>query len=143
MNTDRSNPLPEPAEVFGPARKLAGAFVRYLKARLSLAGLEGQEALGILLVAFLLLLVAAAAVFVAWLFLGLAAVETLARLLGGANSRVIATIIVAVGHICVAIGCVMIALHRLRTPLFPVTLEEFNKDEKWLENSEPKNAPQS
>ncbi len=135
-------PRVEPKEgesggVVRQARAFFAACAQYLAARLRLAALEGKDATAHLLKAFV---VAGGALMLgvfAWFFLCLAAVFVLARVFGGGEAWLWASLVMAGAHL---LGAVLLGWGlkaTVKKSLFPLTTEEFQKDQIWLEKQNP------
>jgi len=109
---------------------LLASFSGYFRARLELAGLEGKEAAatGIKVVALLVVALLFFAFGYAFLWIGLIA------LLASCSHLHWGWMILAVGvlHLLGVLGCVWIVGMLWKKPVFPATLEEFRKDQEWL-----------
>lgn len=118
--------------LFGHFSALIAAKLGYLRARLKLAGIEGKEAgihLGIILGLAIVSLVGL--VFGYFLLvIGLAFLVALA--FGGGNAWIGVLLGAAALHVIGALVLVIIAKTMLGKPLFPLTLDEFKKDQEWL-----------
>jgi uncharacterized membrane protein YqjE len=113
-------------------RAFFAAAAQYAAARLRLASLEGKEA-GAHSLKLLLLGVAAAFVAVlGWLFLCLGVVFLLAKVLGE-NGWLWGSLIMAAAHFGGAALLAKMLKDKAAIPLFPLTTEEFKKDQTWLE----------
>lgn len=125
--------------VAGRVRKFLAACAQYVSARLRLASLEGRDAAAH---AFKLLLIAGAAVVLGafgWLFACLAAVFLLAKALGGGNSWLWATLIMAGVHFAGVVALVLLLKSKLFKSLFPITTAELKKDQEWLDQQNTTN----
>jgi uncharacterized membrane protein YqjE len=123
----------ERAGFFSNALELTGALWAYLRSRLELASLEGREAVGHWLKAFGLLVGGLTVMAFGYLLFCLAIVFAIAMALGGGMAWVWVTLGLALLHFIV--GAVVLAKVRglARAPAFTATLEEFKKDQAWLE----------
>ncbi len=119
----------------GIARQVRGFFsaaAQYVAARLRLASLEAKDA-GAHSLKLLLLGVAAAFVAVlGWVFLCLAIIFLLAKALGE-NGWVWASLMMAAAHFAGAFVLARVLKNTASQPMFPLTTEEFKKDQAWLE----------
>ncbi len=123
---------------FGHLSGFTAGFLEYVRVRLTLAGIEAKEAgihFGILVG---LLIAAVVMVFIGYLFLCLAAVFAIAALLPGPHTWIWLTFAVALLHFGVAIAAVLIVRARIATPVFSATLDEFKKDQEWLNTTTTK-----
>lgn len=109
---------------------LLAAGLEYIRARLSLAGIEAKEALLHFGLIIGLLVLALAVIVFGYLFLCIALTVLIAQLLGISPGWVILAL--ALLHFAVAAGSVFFALNRLQTAVFSATLAEFRKDQQWL-----------
>jgi uncharacterized membrane protein YqjE len=121
------------ANVFDSALELLAAAWSYLRTRLELAQIEGREAVGQYLKALGLLLGGVVVLVFGYFFLCLALVFAVATALGGGAAWIWVTLGAALGHF--AGGALLLAKVRglTQTPVFPATLDEFKKDQAWLE----------
>ena len=128
---------PPPAEensgVVRQARAFLAACAQYAAARLKLVSLEGKEATAHVLKLLFLLGVALVFAVFAWLFLCLATVFVIAKVFGGGNAWLWASLAMAGAHFAAALVLALGLKSKLNTPLFPVTTEELKKDQQWLE----------
>lgn len=111
-------------------RELLAAGAEYFQARLSLAGIEAKEAMIHLGIIIALCVVAVGVLVFGYLFLCIAATVLIALLLGVSPGWVILGL--AVIHFAIALGCILFAVVRIKTPLFTATLAELRKDQQWL-----------
>ena len=130
-------PTPPPSEPTAPEPGLSGHLVAllaslagYIRARLELAGIEGKDAAAICIKVAILLVVALGflAFGYAFLWIGLIAlIATISHLPWG-------WMVLAVGllHLLAAAGAVWVVAYLWNKPVFPATLEEFRKDQEWL-----------
>jgi uncharacterized membrane protein YqjE len=128
--------MEDPAErrgVIQEARAFLAACVRYAAARLRLASMESKEATAQVLKLLAFALGALALLIFAWLFVCLAVVFLLAKAFGGDYGWVWASLVMAGVHLAVAVVLALRAKAGLTKPLFPLTTEEFKKDQQWLE----------
>jgi uncharacterized membrane protein YqjE len=124
-----------PADSGGVTRQLKSFFsaaAKYIAARFKLAAAEGKEASAH---ALKLLLMGIAAVFVAamgWIFICLAAVFLMAKVLGE-NGWLWASLIMAALHFAAALVIAKVLKAKSAEPMFPLTTEEFKKEQEWME----------
>jgi uncharacterized membrane protein YqjE len=111
-------------------RDLSAAGLAYLQARLALAGIEAKEALLHFAIIIGLLAIAAAVLIFGYLFLCIALTLLIAHALHVFPGWVILAL--AVIHLLVAAGAVLIAVMRLKTAVFSATMAELKKDQQWL-----------
>ncbi len=109
---------------------LLASLTGYIRARLELAGIEGKEAAAIYLkVAVCLVLAVLFLAFgYAFLWIGiLALIAAFSHLYWG-------WLVLAVGvlHLLGIAGCVWMVFVLWKKPVFSATLEEFRKDQEWL-----------
>ena len=128
-----------PDDGFVPqALRLLAAVLAYFRARLELAQIEGREAGA----HWLKLVVALAAGLVAlvfgWFFFCLGAVFLLALLCGGGNAWIWITLAMAVLHFAAGAGLFWWVKTAVAQPVFAATIEEFKKDQQWLETKTAK-----
>lgn len=121
------------AGFFHHALDLLAAAWGYLRARLELAGFEGREALSHGLKSLALLLAGLFIVVFGYLFLCLAVVFALATAFGGGSAWIWVTLGAAVLHFAAGASLLAWARHSSRATLFGATLEEFRKDQAWIE----------
>jgi uncharacterized membrane protein YqjE len=119
-----------PGGLLDHLRELFAAGLEYLQARLALAGIEAKEALIHFGVIIGLFVMAVAVLIFGYLFLCIAATVLIALLLGVSPGWVILAL--ALGHIAVAAGCILLAVVRLKASVFQGTLSELKKDQLWL-----------
>jgi uncharacterized membrane protein YqjE len=113
-------------------RAFFAAGAQYAAARLRLASLESKEA-GAHSLKLLLLGVAAAFVaMLGWLFACFAAIFLLAKALGE-NGWLWASLAMAAVHFIAAAALARTLRAKAAEPMFPLTTEEFKKDQQWLE----------
>jgi uncharacterized membrane protein YqjE len=123
----------ESAGIFAHALNLLGAALAYLQARFQLASLEGREAGGHYLKTLGLLLGGIVIVVFGYFFLCLAGVFAIATAFGGGAAWIWVTLAAAVLHILVGAGLMFKVRSLVYRPVFTATLEEFKKDQAWLE----------
>jgi uncharacterized membrane protein YqjE len=115
------------------AQLLLAAVLAYFRARLELAGIEGREA-GVHWLKIVVLLVAGLGALVfGWLFLCLGVVFLIALLCGGGNAWIWITLAMAVLHLAGGAGLFWAVKSMVAHPVFAATIEEFKKDQQWLE----------
>jgi uncharacterized membrane protein YqjE len=124
----------ESAGIFTHALNLLGAALAYLQARFQLASLEGREAGGHYLKTLGLLLGGIVIVVFGYFFLCFAGVFAIAMAFGGGPTAWIwVTLAAAVLHILAGAGLMFKVRSLVHRPVFTATLEEFKKDQAWLE----------
>lgn len=133
---------PTGADSAGPLGHFSALFaakLSYLQARLKLAGIEGKEAAihGSIIVG--LAIGGLIALVFGYFLLILAAVFLVALAFGGGNSWIWVLLGAAVLHFLGAVAFVLLAKAKLRGPLFPLTVEEFQKDQEWLKKTTKRN----
>lgn len=102
----------------------------YFRARVELAGIEGKEAAAVYIKMAVLLVVALALVSFGYAFLWIGLIALLA-----AFTHVYwGWWVLAAGllHLVAALGCLWAVVTLWKTPVFGATLEEFRKDQEWL-----------
>lgn len=117
-------------------RSLFHAALHYADVRLRLFWLESRDMLhrGLLLVA--LAIMAAISVIITYFGLMIALVLWIARTWWGGDALP-AVMIVALGHLLVAVTCGAIIAYATRhTHLFHATLREFKEDKQWLHENQ-------
>jgi len=119
--------------IVGQAQLLLAAILGYFRARLELAGIEGREAGTHWLKVVSLLVAGLVALVFGWLFLCLGAVFLIALLCGGGNAWIWITLAMAVLHLGGGAGLLWAVKAMIAHPVFAATLEEFKKDQQWLE----------
>ena len=129
---------PPAGGLFAHLSALLAGKLAYLRARLELAGLEGKEAaihfaiiLGLAIGALIL------AVF-GYFFAVLAVVFLIGLAFGGGTAWLYVVAATALAHFIFAAVLLLVARAKLGAPLFPLTLEELQKDQEWLKkNAKP------
>ena len=115
------------------ALEMLAASWGYIRARGELAGLEGKEAGLHLLKALGLLIGGLMLLCFGWLFFCLAAVFLIAKAIGTESAWIWVTFAAALLHFLGG----WLLLQKVRSlagqPLFPATLDEFRKDQAWLD----------
>ena len=109
---------------------LLASLTGYLRARLELAGMEGKEAAATYLKVAALLLVALLFLAFGYAFLWIGVIGLIASF-----SHVHwGWLVLAVGvlHLLGVAGCLGMVGRLWKKPVFPATLEEFRKDQEWL-----------
>ena len=117
---------------------MLSATLGYLRARLELASLEGREAGTHWLKIIALLVAGLIAVTFGYFFLCLGAVFLLALLCGGGNAWIWITLALGVLHVAAGAGIFLLVKSQAALPVFPATIEEFKKDQQWLETKTAK-----
>lgn len=132
MAQSPTSDAPARGGMFAHFAGLLAAKLGYLRARLRLAGIEGREAA--LQAAIIVALAAGGLVAVAfgYLLLVLALVFLVARVFANEDAWLWVLLGAALLHFLGAALLVLLAKARLGTPFFPLTLEEFKKDQAWL-----------
>lgn len=126
-------PNERPAEDGGLTENLrtfASAFTAFLQARLRLAGLESKEAAAHYFKILILLLAGLVGLFLGYIFLCIAAVFLVSRLLGVPWFW----ILLATGgaHVLIAGIAALVARSKFARPMFGATIAEIKKDQEWL-----------
>lgn len=137
MHTPPSVVSAPPAPVAGQAvRSLLDSASHYLAARLSLARMEGREALRAGVGILALGLVAGLSLAVAYAGFMTALVWWLAEVWGGGAGTAMAALVL--GHLLVAAASAGWLAHVVRRRrFFHATRKEFMEDKKWLESHHP------
>ena len=117
---------------------LLAAALAYLRARLELAGIEGREAGTHWLKIFALLVAGLIALVFGYFFLCLGAVFLIALICGGGNAWIWVTLVLGMLHVVAGAGIFLLVKSQVEVPVFPATLEEFRKDQQWLETKTAK-----
>lgn len=135
--------MPEPAPdqspeagragVFDHALELLAAAWSYLRARFELASLEGREAGTNWLKALGLLLGGVVVVVFGYFFFCFAAVFAIAMACGGGAAWIWVTLVAALIHFGGGALLLLKVRALVKQPLLPATLEEFKKDQAWLD----------
>lgn len=121
--------------MFGHLSGLLAAKLSYLRARLALAGIEGKEAAVHAAILLGLAIGGLIALVFGYILLVLALVFVVALAFGGGNAWIWVLLGAALLHFIGAAALVFIAKARLSAPLFPLTLEELQKDQEWLKTA--------
>jgi len=111
-------------------RELCASGLEYLRARLTLAGIETKEAVIHFAIIAGLLVFAVAAIVFGYLFLCIAVTVLVAMWLNISPGWVI--LVLAILHFAAAAGAALFAVTRLKTAVFSATLAELKKDQQWL-----------
>lgn len=128
----------EKAGIFDHALELLGATLAYFQARFALASLEGREVAGHYLKALGLLLGGIVVIVFGYFFLCFAAVFAIATAFGGGTAWIWVTFAAAVLHLLIGAGLIIKVRSLIHRPVFAATLEEFKKDQAWLETKTAK-----
>jgi uncharacterized membrane protein YqjE len=130
-----SDQSPETARAgfFEHALELLAAGWAYLCARFELASIEGREAGSTWLKALGLLLGGVVVVVFGYFFLCFAVIFAVARAFGGGSAWIWVTLVAALLHFGAGTLLLLKVRALIKTPLLPVTLEEFKKDQAWLD----------
>jgi len=132
-------PIPDPsyeaahAGFFAHALELFSAGWAYLRARIELASLEGKDAVGHWLKALGLLLAGLVVFVFGYFFLWLGLIFALAMAFGGGNAWIWVTLAVALLHFALGVVLLLRVKTLAQAPVLPITLEEFKKDQAWLD----------
>lgn len=121
------------AGFFGHAVELLASSWSYLRARFELASIEGREAGVQWLKALALLLGGIVVLVFGYFFLCFAIIFAIATAFGGGAAWIVVTFVAALVHF--GIGAVLFVKVRDLTqePIFPITIDEFRKDQAWLD----------
>jgi uncharacterized membrane protein YqjE len=123
----------ESAGIFSHALDLLGATLAYVQARFALASLEGREAFSHYLKTLALLLGGIVVIVFGYFFFCLAVIFAIATAFEGRNAWIWVTLTAAAIHVLAGIVLVMKVRSLVHRPVFAATLEEFKKDQTWLE----------
>jgi uncharacterized membrane protein YqjE len=133
----------EPAPDHSPERARAGFFDHalellaaawaYLRARFELASIEGREAGGHWLIALGLLIGGVVLLVFGYFFLWFALIFAIATALGGGIAWIWVTLGAALLHFAAGALLLVKVREMAKQPLFPVTIDEFKKDQAWLD----------
>ena len=123
----------ESAGFFAHALELLGAALAYGQARFALASLEGREALGHYLKTIALLAGGLVVLVFGYFFFCLAAVFAIATAFGGGTAWIWVTLSAGGLHALAGTALVFKVRSMVNRPVFAATLEEFQKDQTWLE----------
>lgn len=118
---------------FTHAMEMLAAAWAYLRARFELASLEGREAGGHWLKALALLLGGIVVIVFGYFFFCFAVIFAIATALGGGWAWIAVTFVAAVVHFGMGAALLWKVRELAQEPLFPVTIEEFKKDQAWLD----------
>jgi uncharacterized membrane protein YqjE len=118
--------------MFAHAAGLAAASMRYFKARATLLGIEAKEAGLNYGIAAAIMVIALVLALLAYVFLIITAVFGVAALFESRNAWIGVMGVTALLHAAGAGVLVFIARRRFKSAAFPITLEEFSKDQQWL-----------
>ena len=109
---------------------LLASALGYLQARLELAGIEGREAVSTYGKAVAFLCAAAGLVLFGYIFLWIGIMALAAWLLGVHWGWVV--LAAGILHFIAALGFAVAAKVKWGKPVFPITVQEFRKDQEWL-----------
>ena len=118
--------------LFAHVAGLVAAALRYLKARLSLAGIEARAAGAQYGIAVAMVAVALFIAVLGYVFLVLTTVLTIAAAFGGGKAWIAVMGGAAILHLAGAVLLVSLARRRCKTGAFEDTRAELKKDEQWL-----------
>lgn len=108
--------------------------LRYLSARLSLAGIEAKEAWAQYVIAAVLVAGGLCVGAVGYMFLATTVVFGIATAFAGEYAWIWVMGIAAILHLAFAAALVSVGFRRMRSAVFPTTLNEIKKDKEWLNN---------
>jgi uncharacterized membrane protein YqjE len=128
----------ESAGIVAHAIELLGAALAYFQARFALASLEGREAVGHYFKTLGLLLGAIVVIVFGYFFLCFAGVFAIATAFGGGTAWIWVTLAAAVLHLLIGVAFVFKVRSLVQRPVLAATLEEFKKDQAWLEKKTAK-----
>jgi len=123
---------------FSHATAFVSAAFAYLKARLQLAGLEGKRAAVHYLIIVALLVGALGVVVFGYIFLCLAIIFLLSWLFGGGIALFWSALGMALLHFGGAVAAAIIAKNKFSEPMLSATMQEFGKDQEWLNSTTAK-----
>ena len=126
-----SPPIPGTGTLSHFAGFLSSA-VRYLAARLTLAGLEAKEAGAHYGIAAALIVGGSLAAVLGYVFLVTTAVFGVAAAFDGRHAWILVMGAAALIHLGGAVALVFLGLRRIRTGAFSSTLDELKRDQEWL-----------
>jgi uncharacterized membrane protein YqjE len=118
---------------------LLAAKLGYLRARLMLAGIEGKEAAIHAAILLGLAVGGLVALVFGYFLLVLGLVFLIALAFDNENAWIWVLLGAAAMHFAGAVALVFIAKAKLSTPLFPLTLDELQKDQAWLRTTKKPN----
>jgi uncharacterized membrane protein YqjE len=124
---------------FAGALGLLAAAWKYFQARLELAGLESREAAAIYLKSAVILAGGLVVVVFGYFFFCLGAVFAIASALGGGVAWIWVTFAAALLHFAVAIALLWKVKRLVSQPVFSTTMDEFRRDQSWLNATIAKN----
>jgi uncharacterized membrane protein YqjE len=124
--------------IIAHALDLLGAGLAYFQARFALASLEGREAVAHYLKALGLLLGGIVVIVFGYFFLCFAAVFAIAMAFGGGSAWIWVTLAAALLHLLIGVALVFKVRSLVQQPVLAATLEEFKKDQAWLETKTAK-----
>lgn len=130
----------ESAGFFAHALDLLGATLAYFQTRFALASLEGREAAGHYLKTLGLLLGGVVIIVFGYFFFCFAGVFAIATAFGGGNAWIWVTLAAAVLHLLIGVVLLLKVRSLVHRPVFAATLEEFKKDQAWLETKTAKRS---
>lgn len=120
------------------AQLLLAAVLAYFRARVELAGLEGREAGEHWLKIVALGVAGLVALIFGWFFLCFAIVFLVALLFESAHAWIWITLAMALLHLAAGGGLFWAVKSMIVQPVFAATIEEFKKDQQWLEEKTAK-----
>lgn len=125
--------------VLGSMSALLGAKLGYLRARLKLAGIEGREAAihGAILLG--LAVGGLVALICGYFLLVLGLILLIGQAFDNESTWIWVLLGTAALHFAGAVVLVFIAKAKLRTPMFPLTINELEKDQAWLRTTKKPN----
>ena len=126
------------AGFFGHLSGYLAALAAYLKARLQLAGLEAKDAAVHYAIIIALLIGSLIIVVFGYIFLCMAIVFAIAALFESRHAWIGVTFGMALLHFGGAVALVFLAKSRFSAPMFTETLNEFHKDQQWLNSTTAK-----
>ena len=127
-------PSRPPTSTLSHFADLLRSVLRYLSARLSLAGLEAKEAGAHYGIAAALIMGGLFVGVLGYMFLVTTAVFGIATAFEGKHAWIWVMAGVAILHLAGAAALVSLGFRRMRGGTFSTTLDEFKKDKEWLHN---------
>jgi Putative Actinobacterial Holin-X, holin superfamily III len=120
------------AGLFGHVAGFLAGLSEYLRVRLQLAGLEAKEAAIHFAIIVGLLVGVLVVVVLGYLFFCIALIFAIDALVQGRHTWIWLTFAMALAHFALGIAAALVIRARLGAPVFSATLDEFKKDQQWL-----------
>lgn len=118
--------------VLAASSEYAAAAAAYLRARVSLFGIEAREAGARVGIAAGLVVAALFVVLLGYVLLVFAIIFAIAAWAGGEYAWIWTTLAAAFVHFGIAGAAVFLAVKRFKDPMFPDSLDQLRKDQAWL-----------